>query len=319
MIMNQVDIREKMNLESLNWESLIWVNIEKPTEKEKKYLAQNYTFHELDLDDCLSRIQRPKIDEYKDYLFLVLHFPVFNKQSRVMESSQVSVFIGEQYLITLHDGRLKPLAKFFNECQTEEKYREENFKHGSAFLLYRIIDKLIDYCFPIINRVADNIESVEVNIFSEGNHTTVREISGLRRNIISLRRIMGPMRVTINGLEAKIKRYSQTDLAVFFGDTVDHLDKVWDALEEYKEVIEGLNSAYDSLASERMNDILRVLTILATIGTVLTVIVGYFGMNIPIPGGANPGGYVFSWVVLLVLMLGIMAGMLLYFRRKNWL
>ncbi len=127
------------------------------------------------------------------------------------------------------------------------------------------------------------------------------------------------MKTIINNLELKIRRFSETDLAVYFGDTVDHLDKIWDVLEEHKEVIEGLNSTYDSLSSERINDILRILTILATIGTTLTVVASFFGMNIPLPGGANPGGYVFSWVVLLMLMLGIMTGMLLYFRRKGWL
>jgi len=319
MVIQHTETRENLNLESLNWGDLTWVNIEKPTEGEKAYLSQNYPFHELDLDDCLSRIQRPKIDEYKDYLFLVLHFPVFNKKARVTESSQVSVFIGDRYLVTLHEGRLKPLVKLFRDCQDDEVRRQENFSHGSAYLLYRIIDRLVDYCFPILNKVGENIDSVEETIFSDRSRTTVREISGLRRDIISLRRIMGPMRATVSGLEPKIRRYSQKDLAVYFGDTVDHLEKIWEILEAHKEVIEGLNSAYDSLSSERINDILRTLTILATIGTTLTVVASFFGMNIPLPGGADPGGYVFSWVVLAVLMLGIVAGMLLYFRRKGWL
>ena len=117
---------EQLNLESLTWGGLTWVNIEKPTERETEYLAQNYPFHPLDLDDCLSRIQRPKIDEYKDYLFLVFHFPVFNKEARVTASSQVSVFIGKDYLITLHKGELKPLVKLFRECQIDEESRQEN-------------------------------------------------------------------------------------------------------------------------------------------------------------------------------------------------
>jgi len=319
MVMQQVETRENLNLESLNWGDLTWVDIEKPTEREKVYLAQNYTFHELDLDDCLSRIQRPKIDEYKDYLFLVLRFPIFNKKARVTESSQVSVFIGDHYLVTLHEGRLKPVVKLFHDCQDDETRRQENFSNGSAYLLYRIIDRLVDYCFPILNKVGENIDLVEETIFSDRSRTTVREISELRRDIISLRRIMGPMRTTISGLEPRIRRYSQKDLAVYFGDTVDHLEKIWEILEAHKEVIEGLNSAYDSLSSERINDILRTLTILATIGTTLTVVASFFGMNISLPGGANPGGYVFSWVILAVLMLGILAGMLLYFRRKGWL
>lgn len=318
-----VDIRvetiEKLNMESLYWGGFTWINIEKPTEEVKDYLAQHFPFHALDLDDCLSRIQRSKIDEYRDYLFIVLHFPLYNKQARVTVSSQVSVFIGENYLITLHEGRLKPLTKLFFEVRSEEKSKETYMGNGPAYLLYRIIDRLVDYCFPIINKVGGNIESIEDRIFTESKRATVKEISGLRRDIISLRRTVSPMRTTISTLEPKIRRFGQTDLTVYFGDTVDHLDRVWDALEEYKEVIEGLNSAYDSLASEKMNEILRVLTILATIGTVLTVIVGYFGMNIPLPGGSNPGGFTLSWIILLIVMISIISVMLFYFKRKNWL
>jgi magnesium transporter len=319
--MTAVDIeaREELNSESPHWGDITWVNFERPTERVKEYLAQDYPFHQLDLDDCLSRIQRPKIDEYKDYLFLVFHFPVFNKQDRVTESSQVSVFLSQNCLITLHEGRLKPPAQFFRECQEEETCDKNDFNGGSAYLLYRVVDRLVDYCFPILNKLGENIDSVEQNIFSGRRHTTVREISELRRDIISLRRIMGPMRTVIAGMEPRIRRYGETDLAIYVGDTVDHLDKIWDVLEAHKEGIESLNRAYDSLSSERINDILRTLTILTTIGTTLTVVASFFGMNVPLPGGANPGGYVFSWVTLLVLMLAIVAGMLFYFRRRTWL
>ncbi|TET88210.1 MAG: magnesium transporter, partial [Dehalococcoidia bacterium] len=150
MTARQVKKKEGLNLESITYGDLTWVNIEHPTEKETEYLAQNYSFHPLDLDDCLSRIQRPKIDEYKDYLFLVFHFPVFYKETRVTASSQLSVFIGQGYLITLHKGELKPLVKLFKECQIDEEARQEHFGQGSSYLLYRIIDRLVAYCLPIL-------------------------------------------------------------------------------------------------------------------------------------------------------------------------
>ena len=177
---------EQLNVESLTWGNLTWVNIEGPTERETEYLAQNYPFHPLDLDDCTSRIQRPKIDEYKDYLFLVFHFPVFNKEARVTTPSQVSVFIGENYIITLHKGDLKPLVKLFRECQIDEESLQENFNQGSGYLVYRIIDRLIDYCLPILSKIASNIEDVEDEIFSSVMRGTVREISTLRRKCASI-------------------------------------------------------------------------------------------------------------------------------------
>lgn len=314
-----LELKEKLNLMSITSGDLTWINLERPTEQVKSYLSRNYNFHPLDLDDCLSHVQRPKIDEYSDYLFLVFHFPVFHKQMRVTQSSQLSVFIGGNYLITIHEGRLKPLVQLFKDCQEQEAIRQQYLSQGSVYLLYRIIDRLVDYCFPIINKVGDNVDAVEDRIFSTKRNGQVKEISLLRRDIISLRRIINPMRATISRLEPKLRRFGQKDMSVYFGDTVDHLDKIWEALQEYKEVIEGLNNTYDSLASDRINEILRVLTILATIGTFLMVITGFFGMNVPLPGGSNPGGNLFSWVFIMVIMVAIITVMMLYFKRKDWL
>ena len=306
---------QKLNMESLTWGDLTWVNIEHPTERETDYLAQNYPFHPLDLDDCLSRIQRPKIDEYKDYLFLVLHFPIFSKEVRVTTLSQVSVFIGENYLITLHSGELKPLVKLFKECQIDEESRQENFSQGPGYVLYRIIDRLVDYCLPILNKVGDNIEGVEDSIFSPGKRDTIKEISVLRRDIISFRRTIWPMRAVIGSLEPKVRRFTSMDLAVYFGDMVDHVDKIWDALDEYKERIEGLNDTYDSLAGNRTSEVMRMLTIIATILLPITVVASIFGMNIPLPFQNSSH----SLLYVILIMVAIIVGMLYFFRRQRWI
>jgi len=316
MTVSEVSKKEKqLNLESLAWGDLTWVNIERPTERETEYLAQNYSFHPLDLDDCLSRIQRPKIDEYKDYLFLVFHFPVFNKEARATTTSQLSVFIGKNYLITLHKGELKPLVKLFKECQKDEESQQENFSQGSGYLLYRIVDRLVDYCLPILNKIVDNIENVEDNIFSDGMRGTVKEISILRRDIISFRRIIWPMRAVIGSLEPKIRRFTNMDMAVYFGDTVDHVDKIWDALDEYKEVIEGLNDTHDSLATNRTNEVIRMLPIIATILLPITVVARSVGMNIPLPFQDSS----YSLLFVFLIMLAIIGGMLYFFRRQRWI
>ena len=310
----KVSKKEKQpDVESLTWGNLTWVNIERPTEQETEHLAQNYHFHPLDLDDCLSRIQRPKIDEYKDYLFLVFHFPVFNKQARTTTASQLSVFIGEKYLITLHKGELKPLVKLFKECQIDEESRQENLSQGSSYLLYRIIDRLVDYCLPILNKIVGNIEEVEDNIFSDSARGAVKEISILRRDIISFRRIIWPMRAVIGSMEPKIRRFTKMDLAVYFGDTVDHVDKIWDALDEYKEIIEGLNDTYDSLASNRTNDVMRMLTVIATILLPITVVASLYGMNIPLPFQQSNYSLLFVFLIMAV----IIGGMLYFFHRKR--
>ena len=314
MAISQVK-EEELNMQSLTWGDFTWINIEQPTEEETEYLAQNYPFHPLDLDDCLSRIQRPKIDQYKDYLFVVLHFPVFNKEARVTTPSQVSVFIGQNYLITLHKGELKPLVKLFRECEIDEESRQENFSSGPGYLLYRIIDRLVDYCLPIANKMLENIEDVEDSIFSNRGRSQIKEISMIRRDIISFRRIIWPMRAVIGSLEPKIRRFAKMDLTVYFGDTVDHLDKIWDALDEYKEIIEGLNDTHDSLASNNTNEVMRILTIIATIFMPITLIASLWGMNIPLPFARSDNALLY----IILIMVGIISGMLYFFRRRHWI
>ena len=307
---------QKLNLDSLTWGELTWVNIERPTDQETEYLAQHYPFHPLDLDDCLSRIQRPKIDEYKDYLFLVFHFPVFNIEARVTTPCQVSVFIGENYLVTLHKGELKPLVKLFKECQIDEESRQENFSQGPGYLLYRIIDRLVDYCLPILNKIGDNIECTEDNIFaSKGMPKAIEDISILRRDVISFRRIIWPMRAVIGSLEPKIRRFAKMDLTVYFGDMTDHVDKIWDGLDEYKEVIEGLNATHVSLATNRTNEVMRMLAIVATILLPLTVVSSIYGMNVPLPLQDSH----YSFVLVFLIWAVIVSGMLYFFRRHHWI
>ena len=308
----KVKKEEQLNLETVTFGELTWVNIEGPTERETAYLAEHYPFDPLVLDDCLSRIERPKIDEYKEYLFLVFHFPVFRKEARVTIPSQLSVFIGDNYLVTLHKGELKPLVKLFKECQIDEESRQEYLAHGSGYLLYNIIDRLVDYCFPILNKIVTHIEEVEDNIF-DVKGGTIREISLLRRDVIAFRRIIWPMRAVIASLEPKTRRFTNIDMDVYFGDTVDHVDRIWDALDEYKEVIEGLNDTHDSLATNHTNQTMRILTVIATIILPLTVVASIYGMNIPLPFQDSS----YSFLIVSAIMLVIIGGMLFFFRRKH--
>ena len=317
MAIPQTREKEKqLNMQTITWGGLTWVDIVPPTELETEYLAENYHFHPLDLDDCLSRIQRPKIDEYPDYLFLVFHFPVFRKEARVTNPSQLSVFIGKDYLITLHKGTLKPLVKLFRDCQIDEEARQENLSQGSSYLLYRIIDRLVDYCLPILSRIGVNIDQTEDNIFSSRRMPrAIEDISTLRRDVISFRRIIWPMRAVIGSLEPRIRRFSPMDLSVYFGDMIDHVDKIWDGLDEYKEIIEGLNDTYDSLATNRTNEVIRMLTIIATILLPLTVVASLYGMNVPLPFQDSS----YSLAFVFVIWAAVVSGMLYFFRRQHWI
>jgi magnesium transporter len=305
-----------LNMETVTWGDITWTNIEPPTERETEYLAQHYPFHPLDLDDCLSRIQRPKTDEYPDYLFLVFHFPVYNKEARVTSTSQLSVFIGEKYLITLHKGELKPLVALFRDCELNEDARQEFFSQGTGYLLYRIVDRLVDYCLPIISKISANIEKAEDDIFSaRGMPHAIGDISMLRRDVIGFRRIIWPMRAVIATMEPKIRRFTSMDLAVYFGDMTDHVDKIWDALDEFKEIIEGLNDTHDSLATNRTNEVMRMLTVIATVLLPLTLLAGLYGMNVPLPFQDSH----YSFILIFVVWVIIVTAMLYFFRRQRWI
>ena len=306
-----------LNLESITWGDLTWVNIEKPTEREMEYLSQNYPFHPLDLDDCLSRIQRPKIDEYEDYLFFIFHFSVWDKVTRVSRHEQVAVFVGEKYLVTVHSGQLKTLVALFRQCQIDEEARRENFSYGSGYLLYRILDRTVDSYFPILNSILTWVEDVEDGVFDE-NLAVVRELATLRRDILTQRRILFPLWAVTAELESKLKRFTKIDLSVNFGDLIDHLSKICESLEEAKEVVEIFKDSDNALSTDLLNRIMRILTILGSVLLPFLIISSIYGMNISLPGGLEKGSFQ-SFLVLVASMLLVSGTMLYFFHRRRWI
>lgn len=307
--------RTKPHVKSVERQKLTWINIEEPTELETGYLAERFPFHPLDLDDCLSKMQLPKIDEYEAYLFMVFHFPVFNPEARVTTPSQVSIFVGEAFVITLHQGDLKPLVNLFKSCQTNEKAREENMGRSAGYLLYLILDRLVNYCFPILNKVGYNVEEVEERIFGENPSGTVKDVAILRRDIISFRRIIKPQTDVAEQLEQREWPILKEDPDVYFGDIADHLRKIRDTLEDYKEVVEGLTDTNSTLTSFRINEVIRVLTIISTIMLPLTLVASFMGMNVfPMPVDSPA-----AFAGIMVAMVVIIGGMLAFFRARRWI
>lgn len=308
---------EEPTVRSLQWQKITWVNIERPTKDETDYLARHYPFHELDLDDVLSKIQLPKIDEYDDYMFMVFHFPVFNPHARVTTPSQVSIFVGEDYLITLHQGDLKPLVSLFRTCQASEKACQEYLGRTTGYLLYIILDRLVNYCFPILNKIGDNIDAVESRIFDELARGTVRDVGILRRDIISFRRIIRPQTEAVELLEKKDwSVHLKEDPDVYFGDIADHLRKLRYTLDDYKEVVEGLSDTNNTMTSFRINEVIRVLTIFSTIVLPLTLIASLIGMNVwPFVPLESPG----SLFAIVAAMGAVIFGMLIFFRSRRWI
>ena len=311
--------QEELNINSITQGKLTWIYIERPSINEVKFLDQHFDFHPLNLDDVLSRLQRPKIDEYEDHLFIVLHFPVFDKQNRITKPSEVNIFIGENYLVTVHcSADLKPLAKFFRECQVHEKSRETYLGRGSGFLFYHILDRVVNYCFPILSKITENIDDIEDAIFTKTIPETVSQISLIRRDLISFRRVIHPQIAVIETLEREEYPFFKEEQEIYFGDIADHVRKIWDGLEDCKEVVDGLAETSNWLTSNRIQETMRVLTIVMAIMAPATLVAGIFGMNVPLPGGIEPGTLL-SFGILLSIMALIGGGIFMYLRHRRWI
>jgi len=312
--------REKeLNIQSISEGKLTWFYIEKPSAAEVEFLRQHFKFHPLNLDDVLSRIQRPKVDEYDDHLFIVLHFPVFDKENRITRPSEVDVFVGENYLVTVHcSADLKPLAKFFKECQINEEKRRTYLGRSSGFLFYHILDRLVNYCFPILGKITDSIDNVENVIFAKAVPKTVQEISVIRHDLISFRRVIHPQIPVIEMLEGEEYPFFKEDQEAYFGDIADHTRKIWDGLEDSKEVVDGLAETSNWLTSHRIQEIMRILTIVMGIMTPATLVASIYGMNVALPGGVTGGSFL-PFAILLLVMAFIGVGIIVYLRHRKWL
>jgi len=316
-------IKKEPSINKITLRNLTWVNIEKPTRQEMDYLAQNYPFHPLDLDDCLSKVHLPKIDEYKDYLFIILHFPVFDHRTRTTRPSQVSIFLGKDFLVTVHNGDLKPFASMPSRCRQDDRLCEEYLGNGSGHLLYRIVDTLVDYCFPMVNKTLANLEEIEDRVFND-KASASKEITMLRRDVAAQRRIIAPLKMVIADLERKAQRYTQEDLKVYFGDVNDHIARLWNSLEECQESIEIYKDTDYLLSQERTNRILSVLTIIFTVTIPATVFGTFFGMHIKIPGGGETGGWTplgpyTTFIIVILISFAFAAIMFWLFRRWRWI
>src|SRR5438067_9632220 len=201
-----------LNIRSITHGSLTWIDIVHPGEAEIEWLRRHYNFHPLHLDDTLSKIQRPKIDDEDDYTFIVMHFPVYSKLVRITTPGEVDIYVGSNYIITAHAGNLKPLVRFFSQCHDDPQARAAAMGRSTGYLLYQIVDKLVDYCFPILNKIDTNIEQVEDEIFETNVRRTIQEISLTRRDVIAFRRVIKPLIPVITSLERKQRPVFQEDM-----------------------------------------------------------------------------------------------------------
>jgi magnesium transporter len=307
----QVAERVEPRISELGANGVTWIHVDRPGVLEAEILASRFGFHELDVEDVLSKRQRPKIDEYPDYLFVVLHFPFYDKSVQRLNAAELDVFLGQEFLITLPNAELLPVTYLFRRCEDDPDLRADLFAKGSGYLLYHVLDDLFDYCFPILDKIGTKLDAIEDDVFEGRSEEVVRDISNAKQEIISYRKIIKPERATLRGLERYTERFLPEELEIYFDDIVDASERIWDLLDNFKEVVEALEATNESVISHRQNYRLQLLTVFSVVFLPLTLISGIFGMNF----GFNSVGFVAVVAVMGLLFLSAVS----FFRWKRWL
>lgn len=296
-----------------NKENLLWLDLEDPTEEEIDILRNEFDFHPLLIEDCIDSHSYPKIDDFEDYLFMVIHSCYYYKDKReedALNIRELDIFIGPNYLITYHNGHIRAVSSNRKRCEKSCQIMKES----ADFLLYKILDQLIDNYFPILEEHGERLNSIEDDILARPRPELLGEMFSMKRNIMTLRKVIGPQRELIS-------RFSRGEFGVvgpenrlYFKDVYDHIIRVYDMIETARELIVTDMEAYLSSVSYKLNEIMKTLTIIATIFIPLTFITGLYGMNFRfMPELSWKYGYLFAWGVIVAITLLMFA----YFKKRR--
>lgn len=346
-----------MNIQTVNFKDISFINVTNPGDLELKYLRKNFDFDTLHLEDYLHKTQVPKIEAFKNYSLIVLDLPYINpttsqngnesqengsrkssirkildlpqvtlssvplpafpqleKKRRIL-SAQIDIFVGKNYVAVLHDGALMPINDIFSRCQKTLRNREEFMSEGPVFLAYRIVDALVDACFPLINELSSIIDRIDKDLETKPSDKTLEDISTTRRNIVVFRTTMKTIIPLFRQLEEG--KYIQLNgrMQSFWGNVLDHAQKVWERLEDSQELIEGISESNESYLTSKTNEIIKVLTIFSAIILPLNLLASIYGMNIKnLPFAEEPSSLeliIFAMVVVSILMFVV-------FKIRRW-
>lgn len=262
-----------------------WIDIKNATTDDLNELKKKYNFHDLDLADCnLKVVLRPRFEEYDDYRFVVLHFPISchkGKDNRFL-IEELDFFWGKDFLITIHSDNLNQLTELFEELRNSEDKCNKYLSRGVNYLLYKLLHKLVVPILPIMTQISYDIDWVDNNYGKKRAESIIEKISTLRRNIIFLQSALKPQRAIFVAFE-KMKDQQDKNMDVYWGDIGDYLEKIIDMAEDYQELVEGLYSSIDTLLTYRTNKSMKILAMISVIMLPLTFISSFYGMNVLLP------------------------------------
>lgn len=311
------------NVQIIEYKHQRWINIEHPDHAAIEYLKSQFDFHILDYEDVSGTTHRSKIDKYPNYIFMILMFPVYNRKTKHMDAAEIDFFFSKDYLITVHRNEIPTFIDIFQLCEASEQARESLMGESPQYLLYKILQRLYQYCYPILDHIDSDIDQTENNIFSVGGKKLLQEILILRHNIIDMRKIMQPHQTALKRLTsptADLPNHVTFELEKkyddYFDDILDYAKEIWNQLASFKEAVDALHETNESLISHRINDVMKTLTVFSVLMLPTGVVAGLFGMNAKIIPFAD---HQFGFFIMVALTFSALSLTLIYVIRKRML
>lgn len=298
--------------------SLLWVDFQAtPPAEDAPVLLNVFGFHPLAVDDALQESHVPKLDDWGEFLYIVLHAVEFDTEKNdELTTQELDVFLGQNYMVTHHDDAIPALDRVWSACQRDERI----FRNGADHLLYRLVDEVVTSYLPVVEAMDDAIDRAEDQIFDRPTPRTLEQIFTLKRSVLRLRRIIGPQREVLNKLARDDFQVIDTRARVYFRDVYDHLVRQYDLAESIRDLVGGALDTYLSVINNRMNDVMKTLTIITTLFMPISFITGFFGMNYFQPvtdlheWTSRPAFILVSLIILLTPV-----GMYAWMRRRGWM
>jgi magnesium transporter len=290
--------------------NLRWYHVEDPNSAAFDRLAQEFGFHELEIEDCRHLRHTAKLEEYDNHIFLVANSLHFVPETCGVWFGEIDFFVGTDFLVTVHAGPTRSVEAVLPRVKAVAKMQRPDRT------LHAVLDTMVDRYLPVLDQISDRIEQVEDEIHEAATPKALEEIFALKRSLIEFRRVVGSMREMLNSISRLRPPYYRADMAAYWRDLYDHVIRALSTVENFRELLASVLEVYLTATANRTNEIMKVLTIYATIVLPMVVITGYFGMNFShLPLMDSPHGV----TIVHVLMLGISIGLLLYFRKRRWL
>ncbi|MCD6270628.1 magnesium transporter CorA family protein [bacterium] len=295
--------------------NLKWIDIKNPTEKDIKWLKDNFNLHPLVLKEILPPLDNPKLENFGEYIFIVLFYPFFSRPTFQTIPFELDIIVAKNYIITVHYKDIVPLKAIFDKFNLYEDIREKYSDQGTGEVLYRIIQELLSACFPKLGHIKENIDRIEKDIYSQKYKKSVYNISLIKRDIIGFQRVMEPQEIVLTSLSEVSEKFFGKDLVPYFHNLVGLYNQVEKILETRFKTLTALDSTNQSLLETKTNEIIKLLTIFSVIVFPLSLFAGIFGMNTKyLPFVGSPYDF---WIIS-----GIMTGaailMLVFFKIKKW-